>query len=141
MSIESLTTIYKQTDIDCNNLQSLLLFLHEQSSVVSTPGHLPYQYVCDFIQYLRHFAQLGILYEPKLSCILTDLHKAKDQNNITLETFKTVLEQIKAINYVYAYHHLNLIEFDNFLNDMVLDGKRKSRYIPAEICLFNYSSI
>jgi len=123
--LDSLTTIYKQTDIDNNNLQSLLLFLHEQSSVASPPGPLPYQYVCDFIQYLRHFAQLGILYEPKLCYILTNLHKFKDQNNITLENFKTILEQIKSVNYVYAYNHLNLIEFEKFLNEMILDGKRK----------------
>ncbi len=125
-NLESLIAIYEETDIDSNNLQSLLLFLHEQSSVASPSGHLPYQYVCDFIQYLRHFAQLGILYEPKIASILNNLHKAKDQNNITVETFKTALEQIKTVNYVYAYHHLNLIEFENFLNDMVLDGKRKT---------------
>ncbi|CAF4359625.1 unnamed protein product [Adineta steineri] len=105
---ESFTFIYEQTDIDRNNLQSLLLFLHEQSSAASLPGHLPYQYVLDFIQYLRHFAQLGILYEPKLTYILTNLHKAKDQDKITLETFQNSLEQIKTINYVYAYDHLNL---------------------------------
>jgi len=80
--------------------------------------------VCDFIHYLRHFAQLGILYEPKLYYILTKLHKAKDQNNITIETFKTILEQIKTVDYLYAYNHLNLIEFDQFLNDMIVNGKR-----------------
>jgi hypothetical protein len=112
--------------MDSDNLQSLLLFLHEQSSAASPPGHLPYEYVCDFIQYLCHFAQSGILYQPKVAYVLTDLHKAKDQNTITIEIFKTALEQIKTINFVYAYHHLNLIEFDNFLNDMVLDGKTKT---------------
>ncbi|CAF3674106.1 unnamed protein product [Adineta steineri] len=120
---KSFTFIYEQTDIDRNNLQSLLLFLHEQSSAASLPGHLPYQYVLDFIQYLRHFAQLGILYEPKLTYILTNLHKAKDQDKITLETFQNSLEQIKTINYVYAYDHLNLTEFNNFLNDMINNGQ------------------
>jgi hypothetical protein len=107
-----------QTDIDTNNLQSLLLLLQEQSS-------LPSQYVNDFIQYLRHFAQLGILYEPKLFHILSILHKSKDQNKITIETFKLILNQMKTINYLYTYSHLNLIEFDQFLDELILNSKRK----------------
>ncbi|CAF0798896.1 unnamed protein product [Rotaria sordida] len=118
----SLTTIYQQTDINNNNLQSILNFLYEQSSSTSLSDRLPYQYVSYFTQYLRHFAQLGILYEPQILNILIDLYKAKDQNKINVETFKTILEHMKTIHYVYAYNHLNLIEFDKFLNDMIFDG-------------------
>jgi hypothetical protein len=78
--------------------------------------------VRDFIQYLRHFARLGILCQPQILYVLTDLHKAKDQNNITEELFQIALTQIKSINYIHAYDHLNLTEFEKFLNDMVYDG-------------------
>ncbi|CAF0821315.1 unnamed protein product [Rotaria sp. Silwood1] len=120
--LDTLTVIYQQTDIDNNNLQSIINFLYEQSSSASSSGHLPYQDICDFIQYLRHFAQLGILYEPQILNLLIDLHKAKDQDKITVETFKTILEHMKTVHYVYAYNHLNLTEFDKFLNDMIFDG-------------------
>ncbi|CAF3379440.1 unnamed protein product [Rotaria socialis] len=116
------TTIFEQIDLDDNSLQSIINFLYEQSSLASPMGHIPFEYVNNFIQYLRHFAQLGILYEPQVYNILTDLHKSKDQNHITLETFKTMLEHIKNVHYVYAYNHLNLMEFDNFLNDMISNG-------------------
>jgi len=119
--LQTLTIIDTQND----NLQSLILFLHEQSSIASPPGPLPYRYIYDFIQYLRHFSQLGILYEPKLFNILTNLHKFKDQNNITIQTFKTILDQIKTIDYIYTYNHLNLIEVNHFLNDMINEGTRK----------------
>ncbi|CAF4566633.1 unnamed protein product, partial [Rotaria sp. Silwood2] len=116
-----LTTIYQQADIENNNLQSIINFLYEQTSLASPSGHLSYQYICDFIQYLRHFAQLGILYEPQIFNILIYLHKAKDKNHINVETFKKILENMKTVHYVYAYNHLDLIEFDKFLNDMVFD--------------------
>ncbi|UJR28057.1 hypothetical protein I4U23_009313 [Adineta vaga] len=118
-------SLNKHLDTYDNNddLQSLLAFLHEQSSAASPPGPLPYHYVCDFIQYLRHFAQLGILYTPKIAYLLTDLHKAKDHDSITLITFKNKLEQMKTINYVYVYDHLNLVELYDFLNKMILDER------------------
>ena len=104
------------TDIDTNNLQSLLLFLQEQSS-------LPSQYVNDFIHYLRHFAQLGILDEPKVFHIL---HRAKDENKLTIPTLQFLFNQMKTINYLHTYPHLNLIEFDQFLHDLVLHSNKNS---------------
>ena len=111
--------------MESNSLQSILHFLYECSAKVSSSNRLPHQYICDFIQYLHHFAQLGILDEPQILSILIDLHKAKDENNITIETFKMALEHIKTVHYLYAYKHLNLIEFDKFLKHIISDGKRK----------------
>ncbi|CAF0901018.1 unnamed protein product [Adineta ricciae] len=102
---------------DNNGLQSLLVFIHEQSST----GHLPNQYLCDFIQHLRHFAQLGILYTPEIDYILTDLHKAKDHDSITVRSIKTKLDQMKTVSYVYTYDHLDLAELNDFLNQMIVE--------------------
>lgn len=127
--LESLTNLYQNIEMDDDNLQSIINFLHEQSSIALPPGPIPYQYITDFVQNLRHFAQLGILYEPPISTILTDLHKAKDQNHITLESFKIILEHLNDVHYVNAYRHLNLMEFEKFLNDMTSEGEYSYRII------------
>jgi hypothetical protein len=56
---------------------------------------------------------------------LSILHKSKDQNKITIETFKLILNQMKTINYLYTYSHLNLIEFDQFLDELIFNSKKK----------------
>lgn len=99
------------TVIDEDNLQSLIIFL-QSTRLLS-------QSISDFIQYLRHFSQLGILYHPQLCSILTILHKYKDQNNISIEIFKKLFEKIQTIDYLSTYHHLNLIEFNQFLTEMI----------------------
>lgn len=115
--------VNQEIDTVGDNLQSILNFLYEQSVSAVPSGPLPQENIDDFIRYLRHFAQYGILHEPTILNILTDLHRAKDRNSITLEVFKTALEHMKTINYVNAYDHLNLIDLDKFLSDVVSDGK------------------
>ena len=111
------------TAVETTNLQSLLLFLHEQSTVASPPGHLPHSRVSHFIQYLRHCAQLGILYQPSVLPILADLQKASNRNFITEDMFNAAFEQIQTINYTCVYDHLGLMEFDDFLSRLISEGK------------------
>lgn len=109
-----------EPEIDEDHLQLLILFLQEQSS----SGVLPSRTVSHFLQYIRHFAQLGILYEPNLLHLLTILHQYKDQDTITLPIFQSIFDQIKTINYLSVYSSFDLIEFDQFLDEMILHGKR-----------------
>jgi hypothetical protein len=104
--------------VDNNHLQSLLVFLTEQSTCTSFRAHLS-----EFIRYLRHFAQLGILYQPPILYILMELHKAKDLCRITLHQLIDVLERFHTINYVDVYHHLNIMNFDRFLQQMIADSE------------------
>lgn len=97
---------------DDNNLQSIINFLYEQPSI-------PHQSINKFIQYLHHFSQLGILFEPKLSSIFSYLHKLKDQNNITNKIFQNLLKQLQTIDYISIYHHSNLLKINQFLNEMI----------------------
>ena len=109
--------------IEEDNLQSLILFLQEQSS----SDVLPSRTVSDFLQHLRLFAQLGILYEPTLRHLLTILHRFKDQDTITSETFQLIINQMKTVNYLSVYPSFDLMALDRFLDEMILRGKRTSR--------------
>jgi hypothetical protein len=107
--------INEETDL----LQSLLVFLHEQSasSCVSVSQ------VCDCIRYLRHFAQLGLLYQHPVLEILHELHRAKDRDHLNSEQLTHVCERLQSIDYVRAYDHLNLLDLDHFLNSLIVHGK------------------
>ena len=107
-------------EMDEDNLQSLIVFLQEQSSA----GVLPSRSVSHFLQYLHHFASLGILYEPNILHLLTVLHQCKDRNTITLPTYQLIFNQIQTINYLSTYPSFDLIELDQFLDELVLQGKQ-----------------
>lgn len=110
----------RDDQVEEENLQSLILFLQEQSS----SDILPSRTVSEFLQYLRHFAQLGLLNEPIVRHLLLILHQFKDQNTITLEIFEQIFNPMKSINYLSIYPSIDLLELDQFLDEMILHGKR-----------------
>ena len=105
-----------------DSLQSLLVFLHDQSTSVSSLSSVTPSQVCDFIQHLRHFAQLGLLYQPAVFHVLAELHRAKDRDYLTSEQLTHAREHLQSISYLKAYDHLNLIDLDHFLHSLVVHG-------------------
>ena len=93
-----------------NHLQMILVFLHQQ----------PFRN--QFIQYLRHYAQLGILNESRLSSILTYLHRAKDEDQFPIDQMKIIFNQLKSVDYLYAYSHLNIDRLNQFFTEMLISS-------------------
>lgn len=79
--------------------------------------------LCDFIRYLRHFAQLGLLDQHLVFEILNELHRAKDRDHLNSEQLAHACERLQSINYVKAYDHLNLLDLDHFLYSLIVHGK------------------
>lgn len=100
----------------CNPLQSLLVFLQEQRLTSNTYYH-------QFIEYLRHYAQLGLLDSSPLLYLFAEFHRMKDKDTFQLKFLIHFLEQMKSINYTQVYSHLNLVDLDRFLANLMLEGK------------------
>ena len=100
----------------CNPLHSLLVFLGEQSTASATD-------IDAFIQYLRHFAQLGLVDRPPFLYLLSQFHRFKDKDAFDSQFLLHVLEQMRNVNYTKVYSHLNLPDLDHFLRTLMRDGK------------------